>query len=362
MMPILTLRYFEEGGTFGSPVDSAPMLVGVDARALTARRGVARYTRRMVEALAALDGVGVRALVPGREPIEPVGGGVQVVRTRAPSRVVHGAGAVCGFPRVDTLLGAEVDVTWLPAPAPVAVGDPYVLTIHDLSWEDRPQDFTRYERVWHGVARPHALARRARAVVCDAPAVAEEVGARWNVPTRVVEPGVDAPPAVTAGDAAAAPRDKPYILFVGALEPRKGLDVLAAAWRRAALEGVELVVVGEGREEVAGAVRLGHVSDAELHALYAGAEAVVLPSHLEGFGLPPREAAAHGTPSIVSDIPTLRLPGTLRFPPGDAGALADALRRLPSERARLVAELPPRRSWTDAARDLLAVLTEAAGP
>jgi glycosyltransferase involved in cell wall biosynthesis len=151
-------------------------------------------------------------------------------------------------------------------------------------------------------------------------------------------------------------------LFVGALEPRKGLDVLAAAWARAALPGTELVVVGEGRAEVPGAVRLGHVGDGELHALYAGAEAVVLPSHLEGFGLPPREAAAHGTPAIVSDIPTLRLPGTLRFPPGDAGALADALRRLPAERARLVAELPPPRSWTDAAHDLHGVLREAAGP
>ncbi|WP_027008226.1 glycosyltransferase [Conexibacter woesei] len=333
------------------------MLVGVDARALATRRGVARYTRRMVEALAALDGVAVRVLVPGRDPVEPIPG-VSMVRTRAPSRVVHGAGAICGFPRVDTLLGDDVDVVWLPAPAPVAVGDPYVLTIHDLSWEDRPQDFTRYERLWHRVARPAALARRARAVVCDAPAVAEEVSARWGVAARVVEPGVDAPPLASVGDG----RAKPYILFVGALEPRKGLDVLAAAWARAALADTELVVVGEGRAEVPGAVRLGHVGDGELHALYAGAEAVVLPSHLEGFGLPPREAAAHGTPSIVSDIPTLRLPGTLRFPPGDAGALADALRRLPAERARLVAELQPPRAWTDAARDLLGVLREAAGP
>ncbi|HEY6761391.1 MAG TPA: glycosyltransferase, partial [Baekduia sp.] len=145
-------------------------------------------------------------------------------------------------------------------------------------------------------------------------------------------------------------------------EPRKGLDVLAEGWRRAALDGVELLVAGEGRVAVPGARHLGHVSDAELHGLYAGALAVVLPSYLEGFGLPPREAAAHGTPAIVSDIPTLRLPGTLRFPPGDAGALADALRRLEAERPRLVAELPPPRSWADAARDLRAVLEEAAGP
>ncbi|HMJ32875.1 MAG TPA: glycosyltransferase family 1 protein [Baekduia sp.] len=330
------------------------MLVGVDARALAARRGVARYTRRMLEALAALDGVEVRALVPGRDPVAPVAG-VELRRTPAPSRIVHGAGALLGRPRVDALLGGP-DVTWLPAPAPVAVGAPFALTVHDLSWEERPGDFTRYERVWHRVARPASLARRAAAVICDAPAVAADLAVRWGVDARVVEPGTDAAGTAPSG----APRTTPYILFVGALEPRKGLDVLAAAWPRAGLDGVELVIAGEGREAVPGATHLGHVTDDELHALYAGALAVVLPSRLEGYGLPPREAAAHGTPSIVSDLPTLQLPGTLRVAPGDADALAAALRRLPAERARLVAELPPPRSWAVAATELRAVLEDAA--
>jgi glycosyltransferase involved in cell wall biosynthesis len=335
------------------------MLVGVDGRALAARRGVARYTRRMVEALGALDGVAVRALVPGRAEVAPVAG-VELRRTALPGRILHTAGALAGYPRVDTLLAqraGDVDVTWLPAPAPVAAGDPYVLTVHDLSWEDRPGDFTRYERAWHRIARPAALARRAAAVVCDAPAVAEEVASRWGVRARVVEPGVDRVDGVV-------PRAGRYVLYVGALEPRKGLDVLAAAWAQAGLagDGVELLVAGEGRVTVAGATHLGHVDDAELHALYAGADAVVLPSFLEGFGLPPREAAAHGTPSIVSDLPTLRLPGTLRVPPGDAVALAGALRALPAERARLVAELPPPRTWDLAARELRGILEEVAAP
>jgi glycosyltransferase involved in cell wall biosynthesis len=327
------------------------MLVGVDARALASRRGVARYTRRMCAALAALDGVGVRALVPGHQPVGALSG-VELKRTTLPSRALHLSGAIAGWPRVDTLLG-DVDVTWLPAPGPVAVGDPYVLTVHDLSWEDRPGDFTAYERFWHRVARPATLARGARIVVCDAQAVAEQLTERWGVEARVVEPGVDHVDGVV-------PRPGNYVLYVGALEPRKGLDVLGDAWGRAKLDGVELLVAGEGRESVAGATHLGHVSDEELQALYAGAQAVVLPSFLEGFGLPPREAAGYGTPSIVSDLPTLHLPGTLRVPPGDAGALAEALRRLPAERARLVAELPPPRSWDAAARELRVILEEAA--
>jgi glycosyltransferase involved in cell wall biosynthesis len=325
------------------------LTVGVDARALAARRGVARYTRRMLEALAPL--ATVRALVPGREPVEPVDG-VALRRTWPPSRVLHGSAAVTGRPRLQRLLGAP-DVLWLPAPVPGAPGGPFVLTVHDLSWEERPADFTAYERAWHRIARPRALARRAAAVVCDAPATAALVRERWGVEARVVEPGVDLPAGVT-------PRPGRYVLYVGAREPRKGLDVLADAWARARLNGVELLVAGEGRVDVPGATLLGHVSDDELHALYAGAQAVVLPSLLEGYGLPPREAAAHGTPSIVSDLPTLRLPGTLRVPPGDPAALADALRRLPAERERLAAELPPPRAWAQAAAELHAVLSEVA--
>ncbi|MBI5106347.1 MAG: glycosyltransferase [Solirubrobacterales bacterium] len=321
------------------------MVIGADARHLLARRGVARYTAGM---LGALPGE-VRALVPGRAPVTAPAG-VRLVRTRASSRLLFGAAALTGRPRLDDLLGGP-DVTWLPAPAPVAVGDPYVLTVHDLSWEDRPGDFTAYERAWHRVARPRALARRAAAVVCDAPPVAEEVRRRWGVAARVVEPGVDHRPA--------APHPGRYVVYVGALEPRKGLDVLAEAWARRPLDA-ELLVAGEGRMHVPGARHLGHVGDDELGALYAGALAVVLPSRLEGYGLPPREAAAHGTPSIVSDLPTLQLPGTLRVAPGDADALAEALRALPAERERLVAELPPPRTWEQAARELHAVLAEVA--
>ena len=325
------------------------LTVGVDARALAARRGVARYTRRMLEALAPL--ATVRALVPGRGPVEPVDG-IALRRTAPSSRVLHGTAALAGRPRLHRLLGAP-DVLWLPAPAPVAPGGPFVLTVHDLSWEDRPSDFTAYERAWHRIARPQALAGRAAAVVCDAPATATLLRDRWGVEARVVEPGVDHRAGVTA-------RPGRYVLYVGALEPRKGLDVLAQAWARARLDGVELLVAGEGRVDVPGATLLGHVSDDELHALYAGALAVVLPSLLEGYGLPPREAAAHGTPSIVSDLPTLRLPGTLRVPPGDPAALADALRRLPAERERLAAELAPHRTWAQAAAEMHAVLSDVA--
>jgi glycosyltransferase involved in cell wall biosynthesis len=75
--------------------------------------------------------------------------------------------------------------------------------------------------------------------------------------------------------------------------------------------------------------------DAALAALYAGALAVVAPSWLEGFGLPPVEAAALGTPSVVSDLPVFAETlgdGALRVAPGDTDGLADALVRVLAER------------------------------
>jgi glycosyltransferase involved in cell wall biosynthesis len=132
-------------------------------------------------------------------------------------------------PRLDRLLGG-VDVLWAPAPAPLAVspGVPLVLTVHDRSFEVRPGDFTRYERLWHRLTRPRALAARADAVVCDAAAVRADLERAWGVRATVVAPGVLG----ARAPAADADGTRPYLLFVGALEPRKGPDVLAAAYAR----------------------------------------------------------------------------------------------------------------------------------
>jgi glycosyltransferase involved in cell wall biosynthesis len=228
-----------------------------------------------------------------------------------------------------------------------------VLTVHDRSWERRPQDFSAYERAWHAVARPRALARGAAAVTADCHAVAAELHAEWGVHAAVVSPGISALPAT--------PRAGRYLLFVGAHDPRKALDVLTAAHASAQARGLdaELVVVGDG---------LRRVDDAELAALYAGALAVVAPSYLEGFGLPPLEAAAHGTPAVVSDLACFAETlgdAALRVPVGDADALADAIATTVKNgdggaagRAKRKAHAR-RYTWTGCARSTLAVYQRA---
>lgn len=256
------------------------------------------------------------------------------------SRIVFGCAALFGRPRLDALTGGA-DVVWIPAPAPIAISPavPYVLTIHDLSWLQRPADFTRYERLWHRLARIDRLAARAAAVVCSSAATRDDVLATFAVrPDRVhvVHAGVSAPAPAAAGPA----RDRPYVLAVGALEPRKAPDVLARAHALARARGLEADLVFAGRGRLAESLRgdgvhvLGHVDD--LGALLRDALALVMPTYLEGFGFPPLEAALAGTPAIVSDLPVFAETlgdAALRVPPGDAAALADALLRVERDAA-----------------------------
>jgi len=338
------------------------MRVGVDARALRAGRGVERYTRALLAALA--DGFPDDewvAFVPGREPVAPVAPGVRVVRHRLGGRVLFAAAAIARRPTLAALAGGA-DVVWLPAPAPVAPGAPYVLSIHDRSWELRPRDFTVYERAWHRLARPRRLAGGAAAVTAVSHAVAADLASAWGVRADVVSPGVNGFGGEGRAPAAAEPRRGRYLLFVGPREPRKAADVLDAAYSQARARGLdaELVVVGDGG---------ARVDDRQLASLYAGALAVVQPSFLEGFGLPPLEAAAHGTPAVVSALDCFAETlgdAALRVAPGDADALADAMLRIASDdalRARLGAAAQQRAAaytWERSAAALHALLVRAA--
>lgn len=365
--------------------------MAVDARSLSAARGVSRYTSELLRALGAL-GHGDEWLLflPGRAPVDAADAlaalpNVSVRRHPLPGRLVHGSAALVGRPRLDRLLVPPPDVVWLPAPAPVSVspGVPLVLTVHDLSFEQRPADFTAYERIWHRLARPRSLARRARAVIVPSSPVRDLVLARWDLgPERVtiIPEGVRLPQD-DGGDAVGPAlrrlglRPGGYLLAVGALEPRKAPELLVEAFGQARLLGLrlELVLAGQGRLARRltrpGVRLLGRVSDATLDALYRGAAALVSASLLEGYGLSVREALTRGTPAIVSDLPVYgpELDGAiLRVAPGDPNGLADALLDIgttPELRERLAAAARPavaELSWEAAAASTHAVLRGAA--
>jgi glycosyltransferase involved in cell wall biosynthesis len=162
----------------------------------------------------------------------------------------------------------------------------------------------------------------------------------------------EAPQAVSAEHFAApvAPRqvgDGFVLLFVGRLEREKGIDVLLDAWRRADLAGATLLFAGSGplRPEGPGIRVLGHVERDQLPALYAAADALVLPSirtatFLEPWGLVVNEAMHQGTPAIASDAVGAAAGGLVRdgrnglvVTAGDAQALAARIRMLATDSA-----------------------------
>ena len=137
---------------------------------------------------------------------------------------------------------------------------------------------------------------------------------------------------------------RPYVLFVGTIEPRKNLGGLIGAVARLAGREVDLVVVGpDGWNEDLdarlggldgtgiGVHRLGFQPPDALPALYAGAAAFCYPSLSEGFGMPVLDAMAHGAPVVTSlGTATAEVAGDagLLVDPHDVAAIGDALARV----------------------------------
>ena len=347
--------------------------VGVDARHLAGGRGVAHYTSELLGALTrGFPADEWRAFAPGRAPLAHPAGDATPVRHRLPSRLLFGATAIARRPRLDRLAGGDLDVVWIPAPAPAAVSPavPYVLTVHDLSWIERPQDFTRYERAWHRLGRLQRLAERARAVVAVSEATRDAVATHWPRvrDVRVIRSGIPSLPPP-------APRPpwlpERYFLAVGALEPRKAPAELKAAFAEARRRGLDADLVFAGRGRLARALEgegVHVVEDADratIATLYDHAVALALPSRLEGFGFTALEAARAGLPVLTTSLPSIA--ETL----GDAaltveGSWADALLEVAGDSAlrdRLGAAAQRAAqgfTWTHAANEMHAVLQEAA--
>jgi glycosyltransferase involved in cell wall biosynthesis len=243
--------------------------------------------------------------------------------------------------------------------APLAARN-VVVVIHDVAPLRHPG---WYSGLYANVQRRllPLIARRARQVITVSEFSRTELAELLGVDAKVVPGGVDARfrPQDTK-------RDRPYVLTVASQTARKNLSALVPAAAALAREGIQLLVAGGHRPQfaseanLAGLTLLGHVPDDELPALYAGAEAFVLPSVYEGFGLPVLEAMASGTPVIAAD--TTALPetcgGAARLVAPDGEALREAVMQLiadADERARL-RELGLERarefSWERTAREV----------
>jgi len=182
--------------------------------------------------------------------------------------------------------------------------------------------------------------------------------------------------------------DGDYILSVGAIQPRKNLSRLVAAYARLRRTRPEvklpprLVLVGKcawlydetlrtiKELEVSDSVILtGYVPEADLPALYSGALCFVYPSYFEGFGLPPLEAMKCGAPVIVGDktsLPEVVGDAGVLVDPFDVDSIASAIQRVITDsnlRAQLRVKGLERAKlfdWHETARQTLSVYKKAA--
>jgi glycosyltransferase involved in cell wall biosynthesis len=291
------------------------------------RTGVGYYAERIVDALLETRGPGDEVVLLSNRLPAP-----ELAVRWAPYLRVRGPGVrvVWMQSEVPSLLGeTAADVALFPNYAvPLASPCPAIVVVHDLAILRTPQHFTAQKRLMMRALLRHSIAAAA-VVGTVSEASRRDIAGLMGVgderlallPAAAHSSFRPAAPEVVAEVRARHRLQRPYVLTVGTLEPRKNLVTLLRAFDRLEPHGVQydLVVVGprgwldghllrqlESRAASQRVHWLGYVTEADLVALYTGAELFLLASTLEGFGLPLLEAMACGTPVIASDVAALR--------------------------------------------------------
>lgn len=365
------------------------MRIGVDARLLSRPlTGIGRYTHEMVNALLRANAdLVLYAPGPLIHPLNSGAGHYTERITLMQGRALHLLWGQAVLPL--QVRRDRPDVFWGPAHR-LPLGLPQeifgCLTIHDLVWRYAGETMAPASRLVERVLMPPAL-KRADAIVAVSEHTKIDITHTFpelKAPVTRIYPGVSARPGGHGPDYLAKwDISRPYMLFVGTLEPRKNLGRLLQAYstlRPEVAKQADLVVAGgRGWGDVdlektitalglQGKVHLtGYVDERELSTLYENALFLTMPSLYEGFGLPLVEAMQYGLPALtanLSSMPEVAHGASVLVDPLDVGAIADGLVRLissPDLRTQLseaAAGNVARFDWDKAAQQLLGLFTQ----
>ena len=372
------------------------MRVGYEATALLGpRTGVGEFCYNALVALSELPGVDLRPFAVSwrRRKLltASVGRLAHVHQLPMPARPLQASWSRVDFPWVELFTGRLDVVHGTNFVVPPSLRARRVVTVHDLTPLLYPEAADPSTLIY-----PRLIARAIRGgayVHTPSAFIARQVVEHFDAdPERVIavphglptlpEGGGNAEEGPAAGIARQL-GGAPYILGLGTIEPRKGFATLVDAF--AELGGrhhdLRLVIAGQpgwGSEEVRSRVEAnpyrarillpGYVGSAERFALLARAAVFAYPSIYEGFGLPPIEAMALGTPvvaSLAGSLPEVLGDGAVLVPPGDAPTLAAALAAVMEDsalRAEMVSRATvqiSRYSWEKTAKGLAALYSKA---
>lgn len=311
------------------------MRIGIDCRKI-ADFGIGTYIRELLRAMAAAapDETFVAFGPRSVESQLPSSGSIERVDVDAPHYSIRELATIGRAANA-----ARLDLFHAPHYVIPLVRGPVVVTIHDLiHLQVRHANPLRllYAR---GMLR--RATRRPTRIITVTEAVARTISHAYPDAApkiRAVHNGVEDRFFAAVAPSLAARR---YFLWIGNDKPHKNLAGLIAAWRKAApsLPDCDLVLAGAPPEALHAEpqVRIaGFVPSGELPSLLAGAVALILPSFLEGFGLPVAEAMAAGSPVIASAIPPLQeVAGDAAAwcDPADPGSIAAAMTSLAGDSA-----------------------------
>jgi alpha-1,3-rhamnosyl/mannosyltransferase len=304
----------------------AAVRVGFDSRPARETHGIARYARCLLGAL------------------KDSGKG-EILETHRPRRC-------------DVFHSPWIDGALLRCPVPM------VVTVHDLIPLKRRGEYLRSGLRFK--LRYLAVQRAARVIV-PTHAVAEEAINALQIPRERIAVIPEAPATklhARGPDEIRAVRERynlpdEYLLWVGRLtspDPRKRVAALVRAQRKMPL--VLVGAAGSWAHELPDVTLTGALDDDELAAIYSGAHALIFPSDDEGFGLPPIEALACGTPVAACDVPALREVLDGRAILGSVDDLDGLIAA--AESASRPAPAPPAWTWDDAAAATWEVYSQAA--